>query len=192
MLLGIGMLLTLGLGIAAAQQKAGQQRETVAKPISAKEQRKRLEKLKKELETPYRKWLDEDVAYIITDEERAAFKRLETDEEREQFIEQFWLRRDPTPDTVENEYKEEHYRRIAYANERYASGIPGWKTDRGRIYITFGPPDENRVAPLRRQLRSARTKKAAAPRPPIRSRTGDTVTSRASEATSRSSSWIRR
>ena len=67
---------------------------------------------------------------------------LNTDEEREQFIEQFWLRRDPTPDTEENEFKEEHYRRIAYANEHFASGIPGWKTDRGRIYITFGPPDE--------------------------------------------------
>ena len=83
-----------------------------------------------------------DVGYIITDEERQAFKRFATDEERQQFIEQFWLRRDPSPDTEENEYKEEHYRRIAYANERYASGIPGWKTDRGRIYITFGPPDE--------------------------------------------------
>src|SRR5882762_1550455 len=90
-----------------------------------------------------RRWLDEDVAYIISNEERAAYKALKTDEEREQFIEQFWLRRDPSPDTVENEFKEEHYRRIAYANERYASGIPGWKTDRGRIYITFGPPDEN-------------------------------------------------
>ena len=67
---------------------------------------------------------------------------MQTDEERQQFIEQFWLRRDPTPDTEENEFKEEHYRRIAYANERFASGIPGWKTDRGRIYITFGPPDE--------------------------------------------------
>jgi GWxTD domain-containing protein len=86
--------------------------------------------------------LDEDVVYIITDEEKKAFKTLQTDEEREQFIEQFWLRRDPTPDTVENEFKEEHYRRIAYANERFASGIPGWKTDRGRIYIMYGPPDE--------------------------------------------------
>jgi GWxTD domain-containing protein len=94
------------------------------------------------LETPYRKWLQEDVAYIITDEERAAFKRLQTDDEREQFIEQFWLRRDPTPDTVENEFKEEHYRRIQYANDHFASGIPGWKADRGRIYIVFGPPDE--------------------------------------------------
>jgi len=89
-----------------------------------------------------RKWLDEDVSYIITNEERAAFKALKTDEEREQFIEQFWLRRDPTPDTIDNEYKEDHYERIAYANERFASGIPGWKTDRGRIYILYGKPDE--------------------------------------------------
>ena len=88
------------------------------------------------------KWLNEDVAYVISDEEKAAFKALKTDEEREQFIEQFWLRRDPTPDTIENEFKEEHYRRIAYSNERYASGKPGWKTDRGRIYITQGKPDE--------------------------------------------------
>jgi len=91
---------------------------------------------------PYRKWLNEDVAYIITDEERAAFKQLQTDVEREQFIEQFWLRRDPTPGTVENEFKEEHYRRIAYANQHFSSAIPGWKTDRGRIYIVYGPPDE--------------------------------------------------
>ena len=117
-------------------------RETVAKPLTEKQKKKKEEKLRKELETPYRKWLSEDVGYIITDEERAAFKRLQNDEEREQFIENFWLRRDPTPDTVENEFKEEHYRRIAYANEHFASGIPGWKSDRGRIYITFGPPDE--------------------------------------------------
>ncbi len=117
-------------------------RETIAKPLSAREQKRREDKLRKELETPFRKWLNEDVFYIITDEEKTSFKRLSTDEEREQFIEQFWLRRDPTPDTQENEYKEEHYRRIAYANERFASGIPGWKADRGRIYITFGPPDE--------------------------------------------------
>ena len=89
-----------------------------------------------------RKWLDEDVSYIITNEEKTAFKALKTDEEREQFIEQFWLRRDPTPDTIENEFKEDHYSRIAYANERFASGKPGWKTDRGRIYILYGKPDE--------------------------------------------------
>src|SRR5579871_539407 len=123
-------------------KKPKDQRETVAKPLSERQKKKNEEKLRKELETPYRKWLNEDVAYIITDEERSAFKRLQTDEEREQFIEQFWLRRDPTPDTFENEFREEHYRRIAYANDHYASGIPGWKTDRGRIYITFGPPDE--------------------------------------------------
>lgn len=124
------------------QQAPSQTRETVAKPLSDREKRRRLERLRKELETPYKRWLDEDVRYVITDEERVAFKRLATDEEREQFVEQFWRRRDPTPDTMENEYKEEHYRRIAYANERFASGIPGWKSDRGRIYITFGPPDE--------------------------------------------------
>jgi GWxTD domain-containing protein len=117
-------------------------RDTVSKPMTAKQKKKQEDKLRKELETPYRKWLNEDVTYIITDEERKAFKRLSTDDEREEFIEQFWLRRDPTPDTEENEYKEEHYRRIAYSNEHFPSGIPGWKTDRGRMYIMYGPPDE--------------------------------------------------
>jgi GWxTD domain-containing protein len=134
---------------AAETKKAAEatQRETVAKPITEKERKRREAKLRKELETPYKKWLNEDVLYIITDEEKQTWKRLSTDDERESFIEQFWIRRDPTPDSVENEFKEEHYRRIAYANERYASGIPGWKTDRGRIYITFGPPDENESHP---------------------------------------------
>jgi len=116
--------------------------DTVAKPMTEKQRKAQEKKLRKELETPYKTWLNTDVVYIITDEERRAFKNLQTDEERQQFVEQFWLRRDPTPDTEENEFKEEHYRRIAYANEHYASGIPGWKADRGRIYITFGPPDE--------------------------------------------------
>jgi GWxTD domain-containing protein len=97
--------------------------------------------LLKELATPYKKWLDQDVAYIIAPEERRAFLQLQTNEEREQFIEQFWQRRSPDPDSVDNPFKEEHYRRIAYANEHYASGIPGWKTDRGRIYIMYGKPD---------------------------------------------------
>ena len=83
-----------------------------------------------------------DVAYIISDQERAAFKALQTDEEREHFIEQFWERRDPTPGTPANEFKEEHYRRIAYSNEHFASFVAGWKTDRGRVYIIYGPPDE--------------------------------------------------
>lgn len=98
-------------------------------------------KLMKELDNSYKVWLDEDVPYIITDAERSAFLQLSTNEERENFIENFWLRRDPTPDTPENEFKEEHYRRIEYADEHFASGIPGWKTDRGRIYIIWGPPD---------------------------------------------------
>jgi len=141
------LLLAVYLSFAQDQNQApkntdAQGRETIAKPMTEKQRKKQEAKLRKELETPYKKWLNEDVIYIITDEERQAFKRLNTDEEREQFIEQFWLRRDPTPDTEENEFKEEHYRRIAYANEHYASGIPGWKTDRGRIYITYGPPDE--------------------------------------------------
>ena len=88
----------------------------------------------------YKKWLDEDVRWIITDEELSAFKKLSNNAERDIFIEGFWQRRDPTPDTAENEYKEEHYRRIAYANEHYAAGMPGWRTDRGRIYIMYGPP----------------------------------------------------
>jgi len=117
-------------------------RETVARPMTEKEKKKQEAKLKKELETPWKKWLNEEVVYIITDEEKKSFQGLKTDEEREQFVEGFWLRRDPTPDTEENEYREEHYRRIAYANERFASGIPGWKTDRGKIYIEYGPPDE--------------------------------------------------
>jgi GWxTD domain-containing protein len=95
----------------------------------------------------YRKWLDEDVVYIITDEERAVFSGLSTNEERERFIEQFWHRRDPDLRTSLNEFKEEHYRRIAYANERFASALPGWKTDRGRVYIIHGPPDEKLSRP---------------------------------------------
>ncbi|HUS08306.1 MAG TPA: GWxTD domain-containing protein [Bryobacteraceae bacterium] len=134
--------LTGGSLYAAKKTPVDGPRETVAKPMSDKERKRREDKLRKELETPYRKWLNEDVGYIITDEERQAWKRMSTDDERQSFIEQFWLRRDPTPDTAENEYKEEHYRRIAYTNERFASGIPGWKSDRGRIYIMFGPPAE--------------------------------------------------
>jgi GWxTD domain-containing protein len=116
--------------------------DTIAKPLTKKQQAKKQKELEKELMGPWKKWLNEDVVYIITDEEKQAFKRLKTDEERQQFVEQFWLRRDPTPDTEENEFKEEHYRRIAYANDHYASGIPGWKTDRGMIYIKYGPADE--------------------------------------------------
>src|SRR5438874_4305364 len=103
--------------------------------------------VKPELNKAYKDWLEKDVSYIITDEERKAFKKLETDDERERFIEEFWQRRDPDPDTDENEFREEYYERIAYANEHYASGIPGWKTDRGRIYIMYGKPDETESHP---------------------------------------------
>ncbi|MBA3334815.1 MAG: GWxTD domain-containing protein [Acidobacteria bacterium] len=98
-------------------------------------------KQKKEIDKIYQKWTSEDVPYIVTGDEKKAYKALKTDDERERFIENFWGRRDPNPDTEENEYREEYYERIAYANEHYASGIPGWKTDRGRIYIAYGKPD---------------------------------------------------
>ena len=107
-----------------------------------KQQKQKIKKTLKELDTPYRTWLEEDVVYIITPDERNAFLQLETNEEREQFIEQFWLRRSSNPDLPDNDFKEEHYRRIAYANEHFASGIPGWRSDRGRIYIIWGKPDE--------------------------------------------------
>ncbi|MEO8369884.1 MAG: GWxTD domain-containing protein [Candidatus Solibacter sp.] len=97
--------------------------------------------------TLYTKWLTQDVAYIISDAERSAFKNLPSDAEKERFIEQFWQRRDPTPGTVENEMKEEHYRRIAYANQNFTAGIIGWKTDRGRVYIVYGPPDQKESHP---------------------------------------------
>jgi GWxTD domain-containing protein len=128
-------------------QPAGQTPDPMKRAPDEKQRKNQKKALKVELSKPYKKWLDEDVVYIITDEERAAFKQLSNDEERDNFIEAFWQRRDPTPDTEENEYKEEHYRRIAYANEHFAAGVPGWKTDRGRIYIVFGPPDENETHP---------------------------------------------
>jgi len=116
--------------------------DPLKRPTNERQKKKNERALKQELSRPYKKWLEEDVIWIITDEERAAFKQLSNDEERDNFIEAFWQRRDPTPDTEENEYKEEHYQRIAYANEHFAAGVPGWKTDRGRMYIVFGKPDE--------------------------------------------------
>ncbi len=125
-----------------ATDQASQEVDPLKKPLTQKQKKKNEKGLKQELRGPYKKWLDEDVAWIITDEERQAFRQLSNDEERDQFIEAFWQRRDPTPDTEENEYKEEHYQRIAYANEHFAAGIPGWKSDRGRIYIMYGKADE--------------------------------------------------
>jgi GWxTD domain-containing protein len=91
---------------------------------------------------PYKKWLDEDVRWIITDQERADFRNLSTDDQQDKFVVAFWNRRNPVPGAAENTFKEEHYRRIAYSNQHFAEGIPGWKTDRGRFYITYGPPDK--------------------------------------------------
>ncbi len=124
------------------QAPADDEVDPLKRAPNEKQKKQQKKALKTELTKQYKKWLDEDVVWIISDEERAAFKQLSNDEERDQFIEAFWQRRDPTPDTEENEYKEEHYQRIAYANEHFAAGIPGWKTDRGRIYIMYGKADE--------------------------------------------------
>lgn len=90
----------------------------------------------------YQSWLDKDVRWIITEPERMLFQSLTTDTERDQFIVHFWQRRDLTPETPENEFKEEHYRRIAYSNEHFASKKEGALNDRGATYIKYGPPDE--------------------------------------------------
>jgi GWxTD domain-containing protein len=123
-------------------QPAADAGDPLKRPTNEKVKKRNEKALKIELSKTYKRWLEEDVVWIITDEERAAFKQLSNDEERDNFIEAFWQRRDPTPDTEENEYKEEHYQRIAYANEHFAAGVAGWRTDRGRIYIVYGKPDE--------------------------------------------------
>ncbi len=140
-----GALVSVPVGLARAAQQEGDQNQQ-SQPEQAKKAAKAKQKSEKdlynELNSQYKKWLNEDVIYIITPEERRSFLHLSTNEEREQFIEAFWQRRNPDPDSPENTFKEEHYRRVAYANEHFASGIPGWKTDRGKIYIMWGPPDE--------------------------------------------------
>jgi GWxTD domain-containing protein len=138
---GLGCVrMAYGQGEAQSPQNPPSDQNSAKK--AAKQRAKSDKELKKELDSQYKKWLDEDVVYIISPEERSAFLHLATNEEREQFIEQFWQRRNPDPDSADNTFKEEHYRRIAYANEHFSSGIPGWKADRGRIYIMWGAPDE--------------------------------------------------
>lgn len=127
---------------AGSQAQPADDTDPLKRKPNEKQKKAQKRALNIELSKTYKKWLNEDVVWIITDQERAAFKQLSNDEERDNFIEAFWQRRDPTPDTEENEYKEEHYRRIAYSNEHFAAGIPGWKTDRGRMYIMYGPADE--------------------------------------------------
>lgn len=130
MMMAAAVLACLANGPLVAQNKQAKEKDKASK-AARQEERKDY----------YQKWLNEDAVYLITEEERSVFSKLTTDEEKEQFIEQFWHRRDPDYTTAVNEFKEEHYRRIAYANERFASGSPGWLTDRGRIYIIHGPPD---------------------------------------------------
>lgn len=123
---------------------AGQDQEVdpLKRERSDKDRFKAQKALRQELKGTYKTWLSQEVTYIISDEERKAFMSLGNDEERDSFIENFWLRRNPNPDSPENEFREEHYRRIAYANEHFAAGKPGWRTDRGHIYIAYGKPDE--------------------------------------------------
>ncbi len=115
--------------------------DPLKRPLSDKEKFKQQKALRNEIKGVYKKWLDEDVRWIITDQELETFKGLSNDEERDQFIEQFWLRRNPNPDSPDNEFREQHYARIAYANEHFAAGKAGWRTDRGHIYIAYGKPD---------------------------------------------------
>jgi GWxTD domain-containing protein len=150
--LGCGLVFTPTAGLraqqaptppASAQPTAGQDQEVdpLKRERSDKEKIASQKAVRQELKGAYKNWLNEQVTYIISDEERKAFTSLSNDEERDAFIENFWLRRNPDPDSPENEFREEHYRRIAYANDRFAAGRPGWRTDRGHIYIAFGPPD---------------------------------------------------
>jgi GWxTD domain-containing protein len=149
--LGCGLVFIPAAGLRAPQSASsspqaqpsaqGQEPDPLKRERSDKEKFAAQKAVRQELKGAYKTWLEQDVSYIISDEERKAFKNLSNDEEREAFIEQFWLRRNPNPDSPENDFREEHYRRIAYANEHYAAGKPGWKTDRGHIYISFGKPD---------------------------------------------------
>jgi GWxTD domain-containing protein len=147
--LGCGLAFTPSRGAKAQQtpnapataQQQGQEVDPLKRERSDKEKFEAQKNLKYELKGAYKTWLNQDVVWIISDEETKAFKNLSNDEERDAFIENFWLRRNPNPDSPENEFREEHYRRIAYANEHFAAGKPGWKTDRGHIYISFGKPD---------------------------------------------------
>jgi GWxTD domain-containing protein len=180
--------LALLIPLASAQEAPPP--DSTAPPVPKKldkETKQKMRRTLKELDNAYKQWLQEDVVYIISPDERNAFLQLDTNEEREQFIEQFWLRRSSNPDLPDNDFKEEHYRRIAYANEHYASGIPGWKTDRGRLYIMWGPPDEIESHPTGGTYDR---KRAVARLAPIPGKPGGGATSKASGRTSLSSLWI--
>ena len=169
----LGLVVAIGSTTVAVAQEKGKAKDPNEK------------KKREELKSVYKNWIEQDVSYIITDEERKAFKTLKTDEERDQFIEQFWLRRDPDPDTTENEYKEQYYERIQYANEKFASGIPGWKTDRGPNLHNVRQARRDRVSPGGRPLRAAFvSRRAGTPRPTLL-KSGGIATSKGSGPTSR-------
>ncbi len=130
-------------GKVVKSQPADEKPDPTKRRLSDREQVQQQKYLRSELkgDSPWKKWLDQDVVWIISDQEVQAFKSLKNDEEREQFVENFWLRRNPNPESPDNEFREQHYARIAYANEHYAAGKPGWRTDRGHIYIAYGKPD---------------------------------------------------
>ncbi len=130
---GLAYLLLLGVSLSLLQ----------ALPAAAQKKKPEAQKLEKS----YKEWLERDVAYIITHEERVAFLKLATDEARDQFIQNFWEVRNPNPGSPDNTYKNDIYERIAYANARFGAGAneEGWRTDRGRAYITLGPPQQREV-----------------------------------------------
>ncbi|HEU4981773.1 MAG TPA: GWxTD domain-containing protein [Acidobacteriaceae bacterium] len=149
--IALGAVVCIPPASANAQQTVqsddSSQQNPLTRKLSDKERFKQQKELSQELHGTYKKWLNQDVRWIITDQERKAFLSLSNDEERDAFIEQFWRRRNPDPDSPENTYREEHYRRIAYADEHFAAGKPGQFTDRGMIYIKFGPPDDTESHP---------------------------------------------
>ena len=139
----VGVLLACALfPVFAFPQDMPASQDNVAKPLTKREAKRREQKRSKELGPAYTDWLRNVVPDILTEGERRAFLELSTNEERDQYIEIFWDRHNPLPESPENNFREEHYRRLAYADEHFASGIPGRKTDRGRIYTIWGPPDE--------------------------------------------------
>jgi GWxTD domain-containing protein len=145
-LLGVfSLLLSLSTSITRAQDNP--QDRPIKNTRSQADEPRFTEKEKRRIraaaarERTYQRWLDEDALWISTDQERADFNKLSNNEQRDKFIEDFWDRRNPTPQSSENPYKEEHYRRIADANTHFAAGPPGYRTDRGRFYIMYGPPD---------------------------------------------------
>jgi GWxTD domain-containing protein len=147
--LAAGVLLGVAtISLAAWPSRSGAANLTAGAGTQDPGEAARLEKQARESEAAtlerYAKWLNQDVVYIIDDAERAAFEKLTSNEDREKFIEQFWERRNPNPGSSANAFKEEHCRRIAYANKHFgtASGTAGWQTDRGHIYILYGAPDE--------------------------------------------------